>query len=73
VTRHVAGGGAAISAIHDLNLVSRMASRCILISQGQIAKAGSVEEVLASPELDQVFSVKFRRVELDGAMHLIAH
>jgi iron complex transport system ATP-binding protein len=73
VARHVADGGAAISAIHDLNLVSRMASRCILISQGQIAKAGSVEEVLASPELDQVFSVKFRRVELDGAMHLIAH
>lgn len=72
VARHVADGGAAISAIHDLNLVSRMASRCVLISQGQVAKMGSVQEVLESPELDQVFSVKFRRVELDGAMHLIA-
>jgi ABC-type cobalamin transport system ATPase subunit len=49
-----------------------MASRCVLISQGQVAKMGSVQEVLESPELDQVFSVKFRRVELDGAMHLIA-
>jgi iron complex transport system ATP-binding protein len=57
-------GKAAVSAVHDLNLVPMLATRAILLVDGGIGLDAPAEEVLRSPLLDQVYGVRFSRVEL---------
>jgi iron complex transport system ATP-binding protein len=57
-----AGGVSVISAVHDLNLVSQMAERAILLSDQKIACEGPVEHVLQDERLDEVFGVRFDRI-----------
>lgn len=52
-----------VAAVHDLNLVSRFATRAILMDSGEVALDGEVEAVLNDPALDRVFGVPFTRLQ----------
>lgn len=70
VRQMVQGGKTIIAAMHDLNLVSGMAERAILLGSGGVKLDGPIEEVLNSPILDEVYRVAFRRTK-DGGKTMI--
>jgi iron complex transport system ATP-binding protein len=74
MARQLAGAGKAVlSAVHDLNLVSSMASRVLLLGSGRLVLDAPVEEALSSPVLDEVYGVRFTRIRLDdGRLALFA-
>jgi iron complex transport system ATP-binding protein len=49
---------AVLIALHDLNLVSRLADRVALISDGKIDSVGKPEEVLHPDTLQRVYGIK---------------
>lgn len=72
LTRRLAKEGRAIvSAVHDLNLASTMASRALLLSGGRLVLDDSVEHVLMDPRLDEAYGVKFERVRSDSGRLLV--
>jgi len=60
-------GIAILLASHDLNLAGAFADRLVLLDQGQIAAAGSPDEVLREDFLTRVYGLPIHRVERDGA------
>lgn len=71
LVRQMAGTGkTVVAAMHDLNLVASMADRAVLLGVGTVKLDGTVEDVLASPLLDEVYKVAFRRTK-DGGKTLI--
>lgn len=56
-------GYALILAIHDLHLAARTASRGIALFQGKILLDAPIADVLNSPQIDQAYGVRFRRIE----------
>jgi iron complex transport system ATP-binding protein len=53
---------AVVVALHDLNLASGFADRAVLLHDGRIACEGTVDAVLASPEIERVYGAKFERL-----------
>jgi iron complex transport system ATP-binding protein len=47
-----------LAAIHDLNLVARLADRVILLSGGMIKKRGKPADVLTPEELEAVYGIQ---------------
>jgi len=47
-----------LAAIHDLNLVARLADRVILLSDGMIKKRGKPADVLTPEELEAVYGIQ---------------
>lgn len=44
---HVAGGGAAVVATHDIELAARVATRVLVLAEGEVVAEGPAREVLA--------------------------
>jgi iron complex transport system ATP-binding protein len=59
-------GHATITAIHDLNLAPLVADRAVLLHRGKVGMDASIQEVLESKLLDEVYRVKFSRTRLDS-------
>ncbi|WP_068310085.1 ABC transporter ATP-binding protein [Polycladidibacter hongkongensis] len=55
-----------IVVLHDLNLAARYADHVVLFEKGQIAKQGSVTEVLNETTISQVFNITCKILSLDG-------
>jgi len=59
-------GIAILMASHDLNLAGAFADRLILLDQGQIAAAGTPNEVLREDFLTRVYGLPITRIDRDG-------
>lgn len=57
----VAGGQAAVVAMHDLDLAARFADRLVLMHQGKCVADGAPSDIIASRELREAFGIE--RVE----------
>ncbi|MEZ4255366.1 MAG: ABC transporter ATP-binding protein [Polyangiales bacterium] len=57
VRDHVRAGGAALVAIHDLQLAARFADRMIVLKQGTVVANGAPRDVLTGTMLHDVFGV----------------
>ncbi|MDE7243395.1 MAG: ABC transporter ATP-binding protein [Oscillospiraceae bacterium] len=67
VARRLADEGrAVVMVLHDLPLALRGADDVALLSGGQLAVCGTVEEVHASGKIDEVFGIALRRVKTDS-------
>ena len=57
-----AEGVAVVLVLHDIGLALRSADQAVVLSCGQVAQAGTPEEIYSSHILDQVFHVRVCRV-----------
>ncbi|MDG4772336.1 ABC transporter ATP-binding protein [Solwaraspora sp. WMMD792] len=64
-------GTCSIVVLHDLNLAARYCDDLVLLGDGQVAAAGSTDEVLDPAVLEPVYGIGIRRLDLDGAIHLL--
>ncbi|ROO61726.1 iron complex transport system ATP-binding protein [Micromonospora sp. Llam0] len=64
-------GTCSIVVLHDLNLAARYCDDLVLLGQGRVAAAGSTDEVLDPAVLEPVYGIGIRRLDLDGAIHLL--
>lgn len=62
-----------VAVFHDLNLAARYCDRLVMMHQGRIVAAGSVEEVLTPENIENVFSVKVevRRHPITRAVYIV--
>lgn len=60
-----------IVVLHDLNLAARYCDDLVLLGGGGVVAAGPVTEVLEPSVLEPVYGIGIRRVDLDGALHLL--
>lgn len=66
-SRLAQSGKSVIAAIHDLNLVTTIATRAVLLNKGTVVADLSAHEMIASPLLDEVYGVQFERFKgVDG-------
>lgn len=61
--RRLAKAMSVVVVMHDLGLAARFVDRLILIDQGRTVLDGPAPDVLHSPRLDEVFRVRFRRIQ----------
>jgi iron complex transport system ATP-binding protein len=59
-----------IVVMHDLELAFQLFDRIVLMNEGRIVADGPASEVVHDEKLDEVFGVRFARVEQDGGVHL---
>lgn len=59
--------------LHDLNLAARYCDDLVLLSQTGVAATGTVDEVLKSELLTQVYGIEVQRLEMAGHIHLLFH
>ena len=59
--------------LHDLNLAARYCDDLVLLGDGHVAAAGTVDEVLDPARLEPVYGIGIRRLDLDGHLHLLFH
>ncbi|MER5456447.1 ABC transporter ATP-binding protein [Micromonospora sp. NPDC002389] len=59
--------------LHDLNLAARYCDDLVLLGAGGVAATGTVDEVLDPAVLEPVYGIGIRRLDLDGAVHLLFH
>ena len=57
-----AGGAAVVLVLHDIGLALRTADQAVVLSEGQVAQAGTPDEIFSSHILDRVFHVRVCRV-----------
>jgi len=57
--------------LHDLNLAARYCDDLVLLGRGGVVAAGTVDEVLDPAVLEPVYGIGIRRLDLDGAIHLL--
>ena len=57
--------------LHDLNLAARYCDDVVLLSDGNVAGAGPVEEVLDPDLLTEVYGIGVRRVDDSDGLHLL--
>jgi iron complex transport system ATP-binding protein len=69
----VSRGGAAIIALHDLNLAARACDRIVVLERGRVRADGAPAEVLGEALLADVFGVKARvsRNDAGGIDHVL--
>lgn len=61
-----------LAVMHDLNLAARFCQRLYLLDKGRIVAAGTTEEVLSSPLLEQVFRIRMKlQRDDDGRLYLL--
>lgn len=60
-----------IVVLHDLNLAARYCDDVLLLSEGRVAGAGTVEEVLDPELLTEVYGIGVRRVDDADGLHLL--
>ena len=53
--------------MHDLELAFQLFDRIVLMNEGRIVADGPTSEVVHDERLDDVFGVRFARVQRDGA------
>ncbi|EMY33847.1 putative ABC transporter ATP-binding protein [Arthrobacter crystallopoietes BAB-32] len=56
--------------LHDLNLAATYCDRLLLLDHGRIAVAGTPSEVLVRENLEPVYRIGVRRIELDDGFQL---
>ncbi|PFG44914.1 iron complex transport system ATP-binding protein [Georgenia soli] len=56
--------------LHDLNLAAAYCDRLLLLSQGRVIASGTPPEVLTPENLEPVYRIGVRRLELDDSFHL---
>ena len=62
--RTLAGEGRTIATVlHDLNLAARAADTIVFLAGGEIAAAGTPDEILTPETVARVFGVASRRIE----------
>jgi iron complex transport system ATP-binding protein len=66
-------GGAALAAIHDLNLASRFCDRLLLLSGGEIVAAGAPAVVITEDSLEKHFALRARVKRDDETGAMIVH
>lgn len=66
VDRHRHGEGAVLAALHDLGTVHRYFDRVVVLDEGRVVAAGSVDETLDERLLSEVFDVELRRGRVEG-------
>ncbi|WP_033337685.1 ABC transporter ATP-binding protein [Catenuloplanes japonicus] len=66
-------GTCAVVVLHDLNLAARYCDDLILLGRGGVVAAGSTGDVLDPAVLEPVYGIGIRRLELEGALHLLFH
>ncbi|MDR7320099.1 iron complex transport system ATP-binding protein [Catenuloplanes niger] len=66
-------GTCAIVVLHDLNLAARYCDDLVLLGDGGVVAAGTVDEVLEPKILEPVYGIGIRRLELEGELHLLFH
>jgi len=68
-------GGGVIAVMHDLNLTALFADRLILMKSGQVAAAGSVDDVLTDETMESVFgcALRINQVPADRTPFVLAH
>jgi iron complex transport system ATP-binding protein len=74
VRQFVSRGGAAIIALHDLNLAARYADRLAVLQSGRLMAEGPPRGLLESEVIRSVFQVSVRRLrdDVDGVDHVVA-
>ena len=55
-----------VIAMHDLNLASRFCNRLVLLSEGEIVRDGTPEQVLEKDILEQVYGIDIELSTRDG-------
>ena len=60
-----------VIAMHDLNLASRFCNRLVLLSEGEIVRDGTPEQVLEKDILEQVYGIDIDLSTRDG--HIMVH
>ncbi|WP_430781585.1 ABC transporter ATP-binding protein [Actinoplanes sp. G11-F43] len=66
-------GTCSVVVLHDLNLAARYCDDLVLLGDGGVVAAGTVDEVLEPKILEPVYGIGIHRVELDGQLHLLFH
>ncbi|GLZ01594.1 ABC transporter ATP-binding protein [Actinoplanes sp. NBRC 103695] len=66
-------GTCSVIVLHDLNLAARYCDDLVLLGDGGVAAAGTVDEVLEPALLEPVYGIGIKRLELDGHLHLLFH
>ncbi|MCX4472665.1 ABC transporter ATP-binding protein [Micromonospora sp. NBC_01655] len=64
-------GTCSIVVLHDLNLAARYCDDLVLLGRGGVVAAGPTGEVLDPTVLMPVYGIGIRRLDLDGAIHLL--
>jgi len=64
-------GITAIVAIHDLNLASRYADRIVMMRSGKIFAVGDPYNVLTPTNIEKVYGIRVKVIELDGMMYVV--
>ncbi|MTV27698.1 ABC transporter ATP-binding protein [Nitriliruptoraceae bacterium ZYF776] len=59
--------------LHDLNLAARYCDRLLLLDEGRVVAAGTVDEVLVPEVLEPVYGIGVRRVDDHGQTQLLFH
>jgi energy-coupling factor transport system ATP-binding protein len=71
--RHAAAGGAAIVSTHDVELAARLATRAVVLGEGDTVASGPAREVLSgslfAPQVLRVLPPFLTVEEVAGAMH----
>ncbi|MCO8269283.1 ABC transporter ATP-binding protein [Actinoplanes sp. TRM 88003] len=66
-------GTCSIVVLHDLNLAARYCDDLVLLGDGGVVAAGTVDEVLDPAILEPVYGIGIKRLDLDGHLHLLFH
>ena len=70
--RDLASDMALVVVLHDLNLAARFVDRVVLFRDGRTVLEGPTAAVLASPEVDRTFQVRFQRLPMGSQTLLLA-
>lgn len=64
-------GGTTVVVLHDLNLAARYCDRLVLLDRGEVAGAGTPDQVLDPDLIRRVYGIDAQRVDRDGTPNLL--
>ncbi len=67
IRAHVADGAGALVILHDINMAAAFADRIIWMKDGEIAADGAPRETISAGRMNEIFAVKAKVHEIDGA------
>lgn len=68
-----ASGKTVIIVFHDLNKLSHVCNKVLLLKGGKQAAFGDRDEVLRPEVLEKIYKARFKQLDLDGTKSLIAY